>query len=128
MTPTVLPTDLELGRVRDGYPALAKWIARDPDDDPLLFRKFGRIAARNILHLQCQITRIEGDIDDLDEQIGTAISLDTRRSLQRWEVLWNRAANEPNGLEKQLMDKLQESQELLRDYCQYNRLWSTVLF
>ncbi|CAN9328510.1 unnamed protein product [Alternaria alternata] len=69
MTPIVLPADLELGRVRDGYPALARWIAQDPDDDPLLFRKFGRVAARNILHLQCQMTRIEGEIDDLDEQL-----------------------------------------------------------
>ncbi|CAN9326989.1 unnamed protein product [Alternaria alternata] len=116
MTPIVLPADLELGRVRDGYPALARWIAQDPDDDPLLFRKFGRVAARNILHLQCQMTRIEGEIDDLDEQVRTATSLDTRRSLQRWEVLWKRATTEPNSLEKQLTDKLKESQELLKDY------------
>lgn len=127
MTPIVLPADLELDRVRDGYPALARWIAQDPDDDPLLFRKFGRVAARNILHLQCQMTRIEGEIDDLDEQIRTATSLDTRRSLQRWEVLWKRATTEPNSLEKQLTDKLKESQELLKDYCRCERSLSAVV-
>jgi hypothetical protein len=26
--------DIELGAIRDGYPALANWIARDPDNEP----------------------------------------------------------------------------------------------
>ena len=50
---------VELGQLRDGYPALAKWIARDPDNETLIFRRFDRLAARNILHLQAQLIALE---------------------------------------------------------------------
>jgi hypothetical protein len=81
-------SDVEIGRVRDGYPSVARWIAQDPDDDPLLFRRFGRHSARILLHLQCRLVALEKEIDELDEQARTSEDLDTRRSLQRWEKRW----------------------------------------
>jgi hypothetical protein len=68
MTSSPDSTDVKLGRLRDGYPALAGWIARDPDSETFIFRKFDRLAARNILHLQAKLTAIENEMDKLDEE------------------------------------------------------------
>ena len=110
--------DIEIGRLRDGYPTLARWIARDADDDPLLFRKFGRHSARILLHFQCRLTALEKEIDELDEQARTAPNLDRRCALQRWETLMTHA-EEPNSTEKHLVQKLQEFEMHLKGYCKY---------
>lgn len=60
--------DIELGKIRDGYPALASWVARDPDSESFVFRKFICLGARNILHLQSQLISLEKEIDDLDAE------------------------------------------------------------
>ncbi|KAF1835267.1 hypothetical protein BDW02DRAFT_588228 [Decorospora gaudefroyi] len=115
MRPIIAPQDIELGRVRHGYPTLAKWIAQDPDGEPLLFRKFGTLAARNILHLQCQLVKLEHEIEDLDEEIRTTENMETQRCLQRWENLMENA-KVPNSLESKQVAKLAELQELLKEY------------
>ena len=109
-------TDIELGRLRDGYPMLAKWIARDPDDDPLIFRKFGRHSARVLLYLQCRLVALEREIDDLDEQARTAKDLETRRSLQRWEKLTENAKRS-DSIENELVLKINDFQSYLKEYC-----------
>jgi 16S rRNA U1498 N3-methylase RsmE len=95
--------DPELARPRDGYPALAYWIARDPDNETFIFRKFNRLAARNILHLQAQRSNED---------------LDTRQSLRRWETLVEHA-EEAGRPEKKLLLKLSDLKTLLKEYCMY---------
>jgi hypothetical protein len=79
--------DIELGTVRDGYPALATWISRDPDNETFVFRKFGRLGARNILHLQSQLIALEYEIDQLDEEARRSNDLEAQQSSRRWETL-----------------------------------------
>lgn len=110
-------SDVEIGRVRDGYPSVARWIAQDPDDDPLLFRKFGRHSARILLHLQCRLVALEKELDELDEQVRTSEDLDTRRSLQRWEKMMASARKCDSSIEHHLVEKLDEFQGCLREYC-----------
>ncbi|KAE8854313.1 hypothetical protein PTNB29_09669 [Pyrenophora teres f. teres] len=118
MHPNTTTSKIELGMLRDGYPALSDWISRDPDDEALVFRKFGRLAARNILHLQCNMIQLEKDIDQLDERIRQSADIDTVRSLKRWETLMERACV-VDSLESQLVAKLTQLQHLLKEYCQY---------
>ncbi|KAI4920807.1 hypothetical protein J4E85_008922 [Alternaria conjuncta] len=117
MAPSTSPLVIDLADVRNGYPSLAKWIARDPDDEPLVFRKFGVLAARNILSLQCQMVTLGDEIEGLESEIRQSADLETRRSLQRWEVLCERAIPGSNSLELQLQVKLKELQGLLKEYC-----------
>lgn len=107
---------IEFGRLRDGFPTLAKWITRDPDEDPLIFKKFGRHSARILLRLQCQLVSLEKEIDDLDEQARTSEDLDTRRSLQPWEALMMGAENTAS-IEHKLVKKIDEFRLCLREYC-----------
>ena len=66
----ITPSKVELGEItegfRDGYPALAKWIAYDPDSESLIFLKFDRLAVRNILHLQSQCLDLEAELEEFD--------------------------------------------------------------
>jgi len=117
MAPSTSPLIIDLADVRNGYPSLAKWIARDPDDEPLVFRKFGMLAARNILSLQRQMVTLEDEVEGLELEIRQSADLDTRRSLQRWETLCERAIAGSNSLELQLRAKLKELQGLLKEYC-----------
>jgi hypothetical protein len=47
---------------RDGYPALADFIAQDPDHETFVFRRFKGLSARNILNLQGELIALEDNI------------------------------------------------------------------
>jgi hypothetical protein len=112
--------DVELGQLRDGYPALAKWIAQDPDNETLIFRRFDRLAARNILHLQAQLIALEHEIDELDEAARTSADFDARQSSRRWETLMKHAtAPDANRPEKKRVEKFTELNILLKEYCEH---------
>jgi len=70
-------------RLRDGYPALSEWIARDPDHETFIFRRFDRLTARNLLNLQSQLLEIEQKLDDLDQKSRTQIHV----GIRCWELL-----------------------------------------
>jgi hypothetical protein len=108
--------DLELGRLRDGYPALACWIARDPDHETFIFKKFQDLAARNTLHLQAQLFALQHEIDELDGELRKTTDLDARQSLRRWETLLERS-EAIESVESKLLGKLTELKALLKEYC-----------
>jgi hypothetical protein len=108
--------DFELGRFRDGYPTLATWIARDPDNETFVVRKFNRLGARNILHLQSQLIALEKEIDDLDEDARQSSDLEARQSSHRWETLMKHASD-GNRPEKERVEKLDKLKACLNEYC-----------
>ena len=108
--------DIELGRLRDGYPALARWIAQDPDDDPLVFRKFARLSARGLLHLQARLVEVEAELDALDEEARSAKSMDVQEALQCWETL-SENAKVDDSIESRLMKRLDDCKVVMKDYC-----------
>jgi hypothetical protein len=112
--------DIELGHIRDGYPALAAWIARDADHETFVFRKFNRLGARNILHLQNRLIALEKEIDDLDEEARRSDDFETRQSSRRYETLVRHAKDE-NRPEKKRLEKLDEMQGLLKEYCKRSK-------
>jgi hypothetical protein len=79
--------DPELARVRDGYPALAAYISRDPDHEAYIFRTFGQLGARKLLHLQCQLTELEHELNEMDEEARRGHDSDTCQALRRHETL-----------------------------------------
>src|SRR5690606_35682411 len=69
---------------RNGYPSFANWIARDTDSEIFVFRRFARLSARNVLHLQSQLYELETKLDILDQTLqGQPAS--NRLPLWRWE-------------------------------------------
>ncbi|KAJ5088210.1 hypothetical protein N7456_011826 [Penicillium angulare] len=105
----------ELGQVRDGYPALASWIGRDPDGETLVFRRFRRLSARNLLHLQSSLIQLEQEIDELDEEARKSEDLESRQALRRGETLIQLAAD-PTTLEKKRLQEAAESSSRMKEY------------
>jgi hypothetical protein len=61
---------IEWGRYRDperldGIPALAHFIGEDTEAE--IFRRFNRLGARNLLHLQSNLGDLERQLDDFDK-------------------------------------------------------------
>jgi hypothetical protein len=112
------PMDPEPGhlRNRDGYPALASWIARDPDGETFVFRKFDRLAARHILHLQASILALEHEIDEQDRIARASADYEARQSSKSWDML-TKCAEDPNRQEKNRIETLEKLGTLLQEYC-----------
>lgn len=115
MSSTTRPDIIELGRSRDGYPALASWIARDPDSETFIFRKFNNLAARILLHQQSRLIAHEHEIAQLDEVLRGSTDLEARQSLRRWETLMQNA-EDASRTEKKLVERLEEAKTALREY------------
>ena len=103
----------EMGFRRDGYPALAEWVARDPDHETFIFRRFDRLAARNLLNLQSELVAIEDKLDQMDED--SRLRLDA--GLMCWETFTEEVVDqESEGHAKErrrLYDKLERR---VKDY------------
>lgn len=107
--------NVELGHIRDGYPALAAWVGRDPDGETLVFRKFSRLSVRNLLHLQSQIIQLEHELDELDDEARRSSDLDARQASRRWETL-QELARDPTRSEKARLDKAGEIAAKIKEY------------
>jgi hypothetical protein len=109
--------DTELGHVRDGYPALAAWMERDPDGETLVFRKFGRLSSRNLLRLQCNLIELEADIHKLDEEARSKFATDMAagEASRRWETFMELAAD-AKSLERRRLAKLEDLEIKMKEY------------
>lgn len=112
---------------RDGYPSLAKWIAQDPDSETFIFRRFNKLSARNILHLQSQLIELEARQERLDEELRQDTNLEARQSLRRWERFIQRYGDplgaSPSAHGGQLAERAQlviDVQTKLKEYRECN--------
>ncbi|KAH8894449.1 hypothetical protein GQ53DRAFT_857809 [Thozetella sp. PMI_491] len=112
-------SDVELGIPQEGYPALADWIAADPDSESFIFRKFGRLAARNLLMLQAQLFALEFEYDELEREMCNSTDLSQRESSRRWETFLKHSGDPGRpearqlSLSVQVRNKLKEYHEAL---------------
>ncbi|KAF2190165.1 hypothetical protein K469DRAFT_747392 [Zopfia rhizophila CBS 207.26] len=67
----------------EGYPRFAAFIAHDADKSTTIFRRFERLAARNLLYLEGELFELEAKQDKLDEDDWNDARL--TRNLRKWE-------------------------------------------
>jgi hypothetical protein len=77
--------DIENVTERTGFPGLANKIAINRDYEAFIFRKFDRLSARNLLHLESRLAYLERKLDQVDEQAERGDN-ETLRSLRAWEA------------------------------------------
>lgn len=66
-----------------GFPAIAAFIASDQDKTTLVFRRFDRLAARNLLHLQAELAQLERSLDELDAR--DSENMESLQCLRNWD-------------------------------------------
>ncbi|KAI0437240.1 hypothetical protein F4803DRAFT_539522 [Xylaria telfairii] len=105
----------------EGYAAVAGWIALDPDNETFVFRKFDRLAARNLLCIQSELLSIEKELAIFDGQDAQAAQDDLRAkdTARTWETLVSRSKDGDDGsrrrieLLERLRSKIKEYHEAL---------------
>ena len=85
---------------RNGYSAVAAWIARDCDDEAFVFRKFNVLAARNLLYLQCELFELEAKLQEYDLQTLVGSDMTLKRSAREWESFTRNHKDGPEGYER----------------------------
>lgn len=103
----------------NGYPELASFIATDRDRTTLIFKRFDRLAARNLLHLQSELARLQAKLDRLDQpsqEMGEDIEqmLAAGRCLRNWETF--KSAAEQSVQEQERLVLYKDIQMTLKDY------------
>ena len=112
------PLDPEAGRPpeawRDGYPAVAAWMAKDPDSESFVYRKFDKLSARNLLNLQSELIDLESRQEKFDEESRNSIDQVLKQSNRKWETFAKNAAVREQ--ERQRMELNKEIRAKLREY------------
>lgn len=92
----------------DGFPSLAAFIASDRDGSAAIFKRFSRLAARNLLVLQSELADLEARLDQMDED--DKKDLEAMQSLRNWEKYKERSKVEPERMEltTQLRKRMKE--------------------
>ena len=80
-------------RYSKGFASLAAFIAADPGKSTTIYRRFDRLSARNLLHLQSELIELEAQQDALDAQyLDPRTSTTEKESASDWRVLKDRAS------------------------------------
>ncbi|KAH7276031.1 hypothetical protein B0J15DRAFT_476441 [Fusarium solani] len=97
-------------RYVDGFPSLANFIASDRDGTSTIFKRFNRLAARNLLLLQSELAELEAKLDEYDRE-DNGRGMEVLQSLRNWEEY--KARNDKDSDRMKLLDKIRIT---LKDY------------
>lgn len=124
-----MSTDIELAlqaKRRGGYTAAAEWLARDADNETLVFRKFDKLAALNLLYLQSEILEIEHRVERMhQDSIANGSDLDLQETARRWETLVRQATEGDPRFRQDAQAKMQLVWDLrakLKEYRKFKTL------
>jgi hypothetical protein len=110
--------DIELGALpavdRDGYRTVAAWIARDPDNETFIYRRFDQLSARNLLYLQSEVLVLERRLERLDAETAKSADMELKDSARRWEIFSKNAENRVE--ERARMDLVFEIRAKIKEY------------
>ncbi|EHK50253.1 hypothetical protein TRIATDRAFT_280152 [Trichoderma atroviride IMI 206040] len=100
----------------DGFPSLSDFIASDRDGTSAIFKRFNRLAARNLLVLQSELAELEAKLDRYDhedqaDRQDKADRLNALQSLRNWEDY--KARNDKNSDRMKLLEQIRTT---LKEY------------
>lgn len=105
----------------DGFPALAAFIASDPDRSTFIYKRFDRLASRNLLTLQSELADMQSQLDAFDREdwaryqnrgLGHLAAL---QELQSWESY--KSTHGPDSDRLQLMKEIRRT---LKGYSEHH--------
>ena len=103
-------------RYVDGFPSLANFISSDRDGTSTIFKRFNRLAARNLLLLQSELAELEAKLDEYDRE-DNGRGMEVLQSLRNWEEY--KARNDKDSDRMKLLDKIRIT---LKDYSRRSNL------
>jgi hypothetical protein len=103
----------------NGTPALADFLAQDPDHETYVFRKFKKLAVRNVLYLQGELTVLEEEVEILEREAGKSHDPEVHLSMRSWRALDENARrpSHESSLESRLRNVMGGLDGKLKTYC-----------
>jgi hypothetical protein len=109
--------DTELGTIEIrhviGYPSLASFIASDKDKSTVIYRRFDRLSARNILYLQSELADLEARQDAYDKE-DVKGSMADKQCARNWNDFKKRS--ETDERQKARMELVKEIRQTMKEY------------
>lgn len=113
-----LSEDIELAPSKKEYPngfaTVAAFIAKDRDNTTTIYRRFDRLAARNLLHLQSKVQKLEAFQDELDAEVLRMNEENSARAATSWEDFESLAQTGEN--ERRRMETAEEIEKAMKAY------------
>ena len=101
-----------------GYPSLAAFIATDRDQTTAIFKRFKRLGARHLLHLQSHLAELQAELDYLDQE-DLHGSLATKQYARNWKKFCDTATHDSRQKKKKdLVEEIGRSLKLYREQYQ----------
>ncbi|KAI9834099.1 MAG: hypothetical protein M1819_003384 [Sarea resinae] len=101
-----------------GHPSLSAFLASDPDLQ--VYRRFDRLAARNLLYLQSEILELEAALDECDardcDDVVRHRNLDVMQAAQCWEAFARKARSGDSARDAERMELVLRLRPLLKEY------------
>jgi len=110
--------DMEKGFNHDrkyGYASLASFIARDPDSETFIYRKFDELSARNLLYLQSELLSLEKKLIKLDDDVQRSDDPDIHDAARTWEEL-SRQVEDGDREAKEKMEVIIQIRQKIKEY------------
>lgn len=102
-----------------GYLTAASWLARDIDNETLIFRKFDALSAANLLYMQSEILELENRVEQMHLDTVRSEDMDLKDAASTWETLVEQSQAGTAHFRqdaKERMDLIREIREKLREY------------
>lgn len=100
-----------------GYAAAASWLARDPDNETFIFRRFDKLAAVNLLYMQSDILELEKRLDDMHLVTVGSHDMDLKDAASTWETLVHQCRSNNSGQDaKDRLGLIMELRSKLKEY------------
>ncbi|KAJ3953288.1 hypothetical protein N0V92_010246 [Colletotrichum tropicale] len=102
-----------------GYLAAASWLARDVDNETLIFRKFETLSAANLLYMQSEILELEKRLEHMHLLAIQSDEMDLKDAASTWETLVEQSRTGATTFRqdaKERMNLIRELREKLREY------------
>jgi len=112
--------DVENAATATGFPLVADKIARNPDYESFIFRKFDRLSTRNLLHLESKLAYLEYKLDQADKHaLSSSADNESHRSIRAWEAFEQNAEDpqRPEHARMKIAEQIQETLEKYRMFC-----------
>ncbi|KAK2760547.1 hypothetical protein CKAH01_05233 [Colletotrichum kahawae] len=112
-----------------GYLAAATWLARDTDNETLIFRKFDTLPAANLLYMQSEILGLEKSLENMHLTTIQSDDMDLKDAASTWETLVEQSRTGATSFRqdaKERMELIKELREKLREYHEMLLLQSQI--
>lgn len=106
----------------DGFPALAAFIASDPDRSTFIYKRFDRLASRNLLILQSELAGMQSQLDAFDREDWARYQnrgpghLGALQELQSWE-----SYKSTHGQDSDRLRLMKEIRATLKEYSEHTQ-------